>query len=99
MNKKKTEKAYDIFYNKYKMLDKYNYVKKVMSSCKTEKQLDNAYSWGYNILWKWFDVMDKEIKKKYGVINGLDFWHYTFNRTSLLTDDLLKYKSELWKEL
>lgn len=99
MRQRRKVKAFDIFYNKYKMLDKFNYIKSVMSSCETVAQLDIAYGWGTKTLWSWHDVIDRECKKKYGVIDGLDFWNYTFKRTSQLTDDLLITRNKIYQRL
>ncbi len=90
----KKEKAYNIFYNKYKMLEKFNYIKRVMSSCTTTKQLDVAHIWGKSTLWKWFDAMK----------NDDDFdlfraWSFCYSRTYDLSDDLKKTYKELYDKL
>ena len=59
MRNKFKEKIYNIFYNEYKMFDKYQYIKNVMKSCKYEKQLVSAYYWGYDTMWKWCDNIIK----------------------------------------
>ena len=90
----KKEKAYNIFYNKYKMLEKFNYIKKVMSSCTNPKQLDIAYKWGKSTLWKWFDAMQ----------NDDDFdlfraWSFCYSRTRDLSDDLKETYKKLYDKL
>lgn len=97
--RKRKKKAFDIFYKEYNMLDKFNYIKEVMSSCKNVKQLDIAYDWGRSTLWKWFDVMNRKYCDRYDSFDWLTMWRYMFTRVSDLSDDLLKNRNELYQGL
>lgn len=77
-----TEEIYDIFYNEFKMLDKFNYIKNVFYSCKSDEQKEITYNWGMNVLWGYFD----EITTKYQL--GMKAWFDVYNRTFLLSNEL-----------
>lgn len=82
MNEKLKNKAFDIFYNEFKMLDKFNYIKKVFYSCKTDVEKEIAYNWGKKVLWGYFDAMTT----KYQL--DTKTWFYVYNRTLALSDEL-----------
>jgi len=94
MNKKSKNKAFDIFYNKFKMLDKFNYIKKVMFSCTTPQELDVAHKWGISTLWKWFDAMNND--DEFDLFRA---WSFCYSRTRDLSDDLRKTYKELYDKL
>jgi hypothetical protein len=82
MNEKLKNKVFDIFYKEFKMLDKFNYIKKVFSSCKTDEQKKIVYNWGKKVLWGYFDTMTT----KYQL--DTKTWFYVYNRTLGLSDEL-----------
>ena len=94
MNEKSKNKAFNIFYNKYKMLEKFNYIKKVMLSCTTPKELDVAHKWGISTLWMWFDAMNNDDNSDLFI--NLSF---LYSRTRDLSDDLRKTYKDLYDKL
>ena len=94
MNKKSKSKAFDIFYNKYKMLEKFNYIKSVMFSCTTTQQLDVTHKWGESTLWKWFDTMNNDDD-----FDLFGIWSFCYSRTCDLSDDLKNTYKELSDKL
>ena len=93
MNEKSKNKAFDIFYNKYKMLEKFNYIKRVMFSCTTPQELDVAHKWGISTLWMWFDAMNNDNSDLFGT------WGFYYSRTRDLSDDLKKTYKDLYDKL
>ena len=90
MKRKIKEKAYNAFYNEYAFLDKYNYIKKVMESCKTGLQLDNAFNWGKSVLWGYLDALSKKYKDLYEFRDWLSIWNYSRERLHDIVADLTK---------
>lgn len=88
MNEKLKNKAFDIFYNEFKMLDKFNYIKKVFSSCKTDEQKEITYNWGKKVLWGYFDVINNKYQLEYDSFQWLQIWRYIYDRTLELSDEL-----------
>ena len=101
MRKKIKAKAFDIFYNEFKMLEKFIYIEKVMKSCKTVNQLDITFKWGSKVLWSWFDVMRMVCDDRFGFvsIDGMNISNYILKRTSKLTDELVTVKNEKLRSL
>ena len=99
MTKKRKAKAFDVFYNEFKMLEKFTYIRKVMDSCDTAKQLDSAFKWGTKALWSWYGVMKSTCDDRFGVIDGIDIWNYIFKRTSQLSDELVNVKDDRFKRI
>lgn len=97
MNKRREKIAYNYFYHEFDMMDKFLYIKRVMDSCKTHDQLDIAYKWGNDALWKFYDVFYKKYKDKYGFCEWLDIQEYFFSRTCKITRELLAYSTKLLK--
>ena len=94
MNEKSKNKVFDIFYNKYKMLEKFNYIKRVMSSCTTSQELDVAHKWGISTLWMWFDAMNNDDDS-----DLFRTWSFLYSRTRDLSDDLRKTYKDLYDKL
>lgn len=63
MNTKQKKVLYNLFYEEFQMPDKMLYIKRVMDSCKTNKQLESAQTWGHKVLWKYYDVMNRRLNK------------------------------------
>ena len=63
MNTKQKKVLYNLFYEEFQMPDKMLYIKKVMESCKTNKQLKSARTWGKKVLWQYCDVMNRRLNK------------------------------------
>lgn len=99
MRKKRKAKAFDIFYNEFKMLEKFIYIEKVMKSCNNVNQLNITFKWGSKVLWSWFDVMRMVCDERFGAIDGMDIWDYIFKRTSKLSDELVTVKNEKYRSL
>lgn len=89
--------VYDLFYHKYDMIGKFNYINNVMNSCENSTTLDNAYAWGKDVLWKWFDQMENEINAKFGTLSAVSLWRYVFNRTKDLGRELQNNYTALLK--
>lgn len=91
MNRKEKNTAHKLFYNEYRMPDKMLYIKKVMDSCTTIEQLGNAYMWGVNVIWKFYDVMCEPCS----CIVTL----YLTNMTKEISEDLSAHFKVLSKQL
>lgn len=96
MKRKIKEKAYNAFYNEYAFLDKYNYIKKVMESCDGRSQLDNAFHWGRDLLWKNLDLLSAKYKD---LSDWLTIWNYSRERLHDLIADLTKLHGELLQKV
>lgn len=98
MGKRKADNAvFEEFYVNLRMLDRLNYIKRVIGSCKNEREARTAFNWGKKVLWEKckaakFDNLDTpdEFRARLKMINY----------TSALERDLVKcYESvsgELW---
>ena len=61
MRAKQKNILFDLFYKEFKMIDKMNYIKKVMDSCSTKEQLDSTLKWGKKVLWQNYNGMSKKL--------------------------------------
>ena len=84
---------FDLFYKEFKMIDKMNYIKKVMDSCQTDKQLDSTLNWGKKVLWQNYDMMDKKLDK-YDSCFSFHISNKLIAMTGDIEDELVRYSKE-----
>lgn len=106
MTNKQKEFVYDLFYHKYDMIGKFNYIKRVMASCvnldnlhKSEEQLKVAYDWGKKMIGKWYVSISKELEGKYSTCGFIMTDGYAYKRTKEIQAQLLTEYSTLLKKL
>lgn len=87
MRTKQKNVLFDLFYTKFKMLDKMLYIERVLDSCKSEEQLDITFRWGTRLLWKYYDCIDKELDK-YNSWIAFPTANAIIGRTKLLIDHI-----------
>lgn len=90
MNQKRKDLAFDIFYNRYKVAEKYAYILKVVNSCKDYSQVHITHMWGHQVLHDLFMRIQKDMCDKYGVLSGkgMDLEFYAEKRIFQMQDDL-----------
>ena len=94
MNRKRTQEAFDIFYTKFKATEAYDYIIKVMESCKTVQQLGVAYRWGVETMEGVHAKMYLYSRSRYGYFSskGIDLEEYFWDRIRAMEDQIeLKY--------
>ena len=90
MRTKQKNVLYDLFYKEFKMIDKMNYIKKVMDSCQTNKQLDSTLNWGKRVIWQNYDMMDKKLDK-YDSCFSIPISNKLIAMTGSIERELIKY--------
>ena len=110
MTNKKKEFVYNLFYHKYDMIGKFNYVVKVMRSCigkieneddmkKSLERLRVAYDWGEKAIGKCYVSISKELENKYDICGSIETAAYAYNRTKELNSLLTSEYTLLLKNL
>lgn len=99
MNKRKTNIAYKLFYQDYKMVDKFAYIHNVMVSCKTRQQVDITCDWGRHTLRAWEDEISKKVHSIYPFLTWLQIHTYIKERVDQFCDSLLELKRDLQKKI
>lgn len=106
MTNKQKEFVYDLFYNKYDMIGKFNYIKRVMASCvnldnfrRSEKQLETAYNWGKKMIGKWYVSISNELERNYDTFRFIEIDGYAYRRTKEIQAQLLLEYTSLLKKL
>lgn len=85
----------EVFYNEFKMLDKLNYIKKVMNSCTSLEQLDLTLKWGEKVLWNNCNMMETKYDDHFSI--GLII--KMTNMTTIFVNDLIRNYNVLSKNL
>lgn len=90
MNQKRKDLAFDIFYNQYKVSEKYAYILKVVNSCTDYDQVHITHMWGYQVLHDLFMKICRNLYEKYGVVSSktIDLELYAEKRIFQMQDDL-----------
>ena len=88
MKQKRKDLAFDIFYNQYKVAEKYAYILKVVNSCVTFDQVHIVYEWGWQVLHDIYDNIYRMVYRKYGLWNGIDISMFINLRITDMQDDL-----------
>ena len=96
--KKQKKLLIEMFYNEFKMLDKLNYIKKVMNSCTSLEQLDSTLKWGEKVLWNNCDMMNRKLDK-YDTCFSISISFKMIGMTKEYTDDLIRNYNVLSKNL
>ena len=99
MNTKKRNVFFDLFYKKYKSIDKMNYIKKVMDSCETKVQLDSAYSWGIEIIWKTCSAMREILDNEYGSIFAFPIEDKIMDMCKEISDEITNHYNNILKRI
>ena len=95
MTRRMKRKAFEIFYTKFKTMEIYNYVTKVLKSCKTEKQTKAAGKWGMSVLTNQYQKICNYIQDRFDSIS-LDI--YVVDRIIQLENQFeIEYKQILKK--
>ena len=95
MRKKQKNFLFKLYYEDFKMPDKMNYIKGIMMSCESKKQLDATLSWGKKVLWNYSDMINRRLEEF-----GSSTWFYVpacfsiINRTKKLSEELDKVYKE-----
>lgn len=87
----KKKLLFKLYYEDFKMPDKMNYIKGIMMSCESKKQLDATLSWGKKVLLNHSDI----IKRRLGDTSSYITTYFTIiNRTKDLCTELDKVYEE-----
>lgn len=78
---------FKLYYEDFKMPDKMNYIKGIMKSCESKKQLDATLSWGKKVLWKYSDIINRRLEDTRSCLTLI-------NRTKDLCEELNKFYEE-----
>ena len=97
MNIKRKKMFFELFYKEFKMPDKMNYIKKVMESCVTDKQLDSTLAWGVKVLWQNCSAINNHLDQY--DCGTLSISYTIIDRTEDLADELKRYYDELSERL
>lgn len=82
---------FKLYYEDFKMPDKMNYIKGIMMSCESKKQLDATLSWGKKVLWNHSDIINKRLENTWSYISTC---FTVINRTKNLCTELDKVYEE-----
>ena len=90
MRQKRKDLAFDVFYNQYKVTEKYAYILKVVNSCKDYDQLHTTHMWGHQVLHDLFMKICRNMYDKYGAVSSkaIDLELYAEKRIFQMQDDL-----------
>ena len=80
--------AFKAVYEDARIPDLALYIKRVMSSCKTREQLENAYKWGKSAIDRIVRQTERTLKKKY---DSIDSFLVVEKMTRSIPEDLLKH--------
>lgn len=78
---------FKLYYEDFKMPDKMNYIKGIMMSCESKKQLDATLSWGKKVLWNYSDIINRRLEDTRSYITT---YFTMINRTKDLCKELDK---------
>lgn len=78
---------FKLYYEDIKMPDKMNYIKGIMMSCESKKQLDATLSWGKKVLWNYSDIIKRRLEDTRSYITT---YFTVINRTKDLCKELDK---------
>ena len=95
MTRRMKRKAFEIFYTKFKTIEIYNYVTKVLKSCKTIEQTRAAGRWGMSTLTKQYEKICNYIQNRFDSIS-LDL--YMFDRIMQLENQFEKEYNQILKK-
>lgn len=88
-------KAFEIFYTKFKTMEIYNYVTKVLKSCKTVEQTKAAGKWGMSVLTNQYQKICNYIQDRFDSIS-LDI--YVVDRIIQLENQFEKEYKQILKK-
>ena len=93
MTKKRIKKIVDErFYHQDKVLDRLNYIERVLDSCNTFSQLEIAYTWAKDVLYDTHRMFAREVLDKYMLFNAMPLSRAYFRKIEEAKDHLrLKY--------
>ena len=99
MNTKKRNVFFDLFYKKYKSIDKMNYIKNVMDSCETKVQLDSAFSWGTKVIWKNCSTMREILYNEYGSSFAFPIEDKIMDMCKEISDEITNHYNNILKRI
>ena len=99
LKKKCQEIADSAFYNELRIPDKMLFIKKVMASCKTSKQLTSTLEWGRKVIYNAWELHDQNAFDKYDAITAFRINSKFADNVKLVDHELYESYVELLRQL